>query len=184
MGLFDLILLIAVAALALRFYVPWSGPTSGETVKRVDVPLLARLRMHRAPGMLLLAVVIAGVIVHGIHLWSVIVVALALAVAVAMPVRYHLTDEMIRFAWARSRRWTEFGGVGRRRSGARLQGISRSRGMTVWLSDSRGDDEFVLLLRQLVRGAYKGQIGPATRLPQPEAAGDHASARYPIAAAR
>ena len=32
--------------------------------------------------------------------------------------------------------------------------------MTVWLSGSRDDDELVLLLRQLVRGAYKGQVGP------------------------
>lgn len=181
---FDLILLIAIPALILRLYAPWGGGISGETVERVTVPLLARLRMYRMPALLVLIVASAGLIRHDVHVWSVAVVAAALAIAVAIPVRYHLTDEMIRFAWTRPRRWTEFGGVGRRRSGARLQGISRSRGMTVWLSDSRGDDEFVLLLRQLVRGAYKGQIGPATRVPQSAAADDRASSRFPVAAAR
>ncbi|MDQ2621994.1 MAG: hypothetical protein M3Y45_03040, partial [Actinomycetota bacterium] len=33
-------------------------------------------------------------------------------------------------------------------------------GMTVWLSGDREDDQFVLLLRQLVRGSYQGWIDP------------------------
>lgn len=184
MVVFDLIFLMSVPALMLRLYVPWSGAADGETVRRVSVPVLARLRMHRAPGIALSLIGLAGVAGRYIHVWTLIVVALALATVIAVPVRYHLTDEMVRFAWTRPRRWTEFGGVSRRRDGARLQGISRSRGMVVWLSDSRGDDEFVLLLRRLVRGAYKGQIGPATRFPRRDDVDDHAVSRLPVAAAR
>ena len=38
-----------------------------------------------------------------------------------------------------------------------LQGVAGVRGMRVWLSGSRGDDEFVALLRRLIKRAYKGQ---------------------------
>ena len=56
------------------------------------------------------------------------------------------------------RRWTEFGGVTRRRGGVRLQGVAGARGTTIWLSGNRDDDETVLLLRQLVRGLTFGAV--------------------------
>jgi hypothetical protein len=59
--------------------------------------------------------------------------------------------------------------VARRRSGVRLQGVAGARPLTVWLSAGRDDDEFVLLLRQLVRGSYKGRLGPEAGMPAPEA---------------
>src|SRR3712207_7517250 len=40
-----------------------------------------------------------------------------------------------------------------RSDGVRLQGVAGARPLTVWLSGGRDDDEFVLLLRQLVRGS-------------------------------
>jgi hypothetical protein len=115
--------------------------------------------------MLVLTAGAAGAATGRGHVWTLGVAAAFLAALVAVPVAYTLTDEAIALGRTAPRRWTEFGGVGRRPGGARLQGIAGARGMTIWLSDSRGDDEFVLLLRQLVRGSYKGEIGPASRDP-------------------
>jgi hypothetical protein len=91
---------------------------------------------------------------------SLLLVIALLALLLALPVRYTMTSRGIRAAWTPFRRWTEFGGVARRRGGVRLQGVAGARPLTVWLSGGRDDDEFVLLLRQLVRGSYKGRLGP------------------------
>jgi hypothetical protein len=77
-----------------------------------------------------------------------------------MPVHYTLTSTGIRSGGTPFRRWTEFGGVARRPGGVRLQGVAGARPQTIWLSGGRDDDELVLLLRQLVRGSYKGLMGP------------------------
>jgi hypothetical protein len=161
--LFDLILLVCLPLLALRLYRPWSRRPGGILVRRAPLPLLARLRLHRRPAMVVLTAGAAGLVAGRVHLWSLGIAAVVLAALIAVPVAYTLTDEAIALGRTAPRRWTEFGGVGRRPGGARLQGIAGARGMTVWLSDSRGDDEFVLLLRRLVRGSYKGEIGPASR---------------------
>ena len=55
-----------------------------------------------------------------------------------------------------------FGGVARRPGGVCLQGVAGARSLGLWLSGGRDDDDFVLLLRQLVRGSYKGHLGPET----------------------
>jgi hypothetical protein len=52
----------------------------------------------------------------------------------------------------------------------RLQGVAGARPQTVWLSGGRDDDDFVLLLRQMVRGSYKGVLGPEAGMAVPEAA--------------
>ena len=163
--LFDILLLVCMPLLVLRIYRPWSRRPGGILVRRAPLPLLARLRLHRRPATLVLTAGAAGLVTGRVHPWSVGLAAVVLAALVAVPVAYTLTDEAIALGRTAPRRWTEFGGVGRRPGGARLQGIAAARGATVWLSDSRGDDEFVHLLRQLVRGSYKGEIGPASRDP-------------------
>lgn len=100
--------------------------------------------------------------------WGFSLALIAVGILVALPIVVVLTDEGIALGRTPLRRWTEFGGVVRRRGGARLQGITRSPSLTIWLSDSRGDDEFVHMLRQLVRGSYKGEIGPGTRDDRPD----------------
>ena len=163
MTVFDLLFSLSVPLLASRLYLPWTEPAPGDLVRSVPLPLLARLRMQRGPALTLLLVGLAGLVAERLHLWSVLLVASAVVALIALPVSYRLTDQAIRLAQTRPRRWTEFGGVARRGGGARLQGISGGRGMTVWLSGSRDDDDHVLLLRRLVRGAYKGEIGPTSR---------------------
>lgn len=163
-----LILLLALAAFVGRVWTPWASVPGGLVVRRVTISLLGRLRMQAVPAILLLALAAGAWLVGWLPAWAAALVPVVVALVVALPFRYTVTTEGLVAGRGRPRRWTEFGGVGRRRGGVRLQGIAGARGQRVWLSGNREDDEFVLLLRQLVRGAYKGHVGPATTdLPAP-----------------
>jgi hypothetical protein len=129
----------------------------GRTVLVVRMPLLARLRMQAAPIVLTLTVGLALAVGNAMPWAALLAPILSSVLLVVVPVRYHLTDLGIRRGWTGFRRWTEFAGVRRAPGGARLLGVQRSRGMHVWLSDSRGDDEFLQYLRETVRDAYKGR---------------------------
>ena len=161
--LLDLLLLISPILAFARVYVPWAAPPPGALVRRTRLPLLARLRLHRPSVVVVAVLAAAGLAAGAAHAWAVVATMAALVLVLAIPVTCTLTDEGIAVGRRRFRRWTEFGGVARRPGGARLQGGAGSRGLMIWLSGSRDDDEFVLLLRQLVRGSYKGEIGPGSR---------------------
>jgi len=164
-----LILLAVTLALFPRIWVPWGERASGNLVGRETLSALGRLRMHGpSVGLVFFASVVLLALGKIGPLTLVLVTAL-LALLLALPVRYTMTSRGIRVAWTPFRRWTEFGGVARRRGGVRLQGVAGARPLTVWLSGGRDDDEFVLLLRQLVRGSYKGHLGPEAGIPAPEA---------------
>ena len=169
-----LILIIAAGALYTRVWLPGGEHVSGNIVRRESLSLFGRLRMHgpHVAALCLLAIVAA---VLG---WvNPVVALLAMFIAVGvifMPVQYTLTSTGIRSGGTPFRRWTEFGGVARRAGGVRLQGVAVSRPQMIWLSGGRDDDEFVLLLRQLVRGSYKGFVGPDAALaadPKPSTPG-------------
>jgi hypothetical protein len=152
---FALILLAVTLALFLRIWVPWGERASGNLVGRQTLAVLGRLRMHGpSVGLVFTASVVLLALGKIAPLTFLLVTAL-LALLLALPVRYTMTSRGIRAAWTPFRRWTEFGGVARRPGGVRLQGVAGARPLNVWLSGGRDDDEFVLLLRQLVRGSYK-----------------------------
>jgi hypothetical protein len=162
MNLTAIILILATLALFTRVWIPWGERVSGNLVRREPLSVLGRLHMH-GPAVALLFVVSVVLLAMGwIGPLVVLVVTGLLALLLALPMRYTLTSQGIRAGWTPFRRWTEFGGVARQRGGVRLQGVAGARPLTVWLSGGRDDDEFVLLLRQLVRGSYKGQLGPET----------------------
>jgi hypothetical protein len=164
-----LILLAVTLALYVRVWVPWGERASGNLVGRETLSVLGRLRMHGpSVGLVFIASVVLLALGRIGALTFLLVTAL-LTLLLALPMRYTMTSRGIRAAWTPFRRWTEFGGVSRRRGGVRLQGVAGARPLTVWLSGGRDDDEFVLLLRQLVRGSYKGRLGPEARMPVPEA---------------
>lgn len=154
--------LLALTVLIGRIWRPWARPPGGLIVRHVTISLLGKLRMQAPLAVPLLVLTGAGWLTGGLPLWLAALTTVAVAVVVAAPFRYTMTTEGLAIGRSRVRRWTEFGGVSRRHGGVRLQGIAGSRGQTVWLSGNRDDDEFVRLLRQLVRGAYKGHVGPAT----------------------
>jgi hypothetical protein len=152
--------LLAVMALYFASLVrPWPIHGRGPVIRREAVTLLGRLRMLGRPLLLLVALAVVGWRLGHASVWAVAAVVVGAVALLAAPVSYTLTPEGIRLGRLPLRRWTEFAGVARRRWSVRLQGVG-ARGMTVWLSGDREDDEFVLLLRQLVRGSYQGWIDP------------------------
>jgi hypothetical protein len=159
------ILIIATLALFGRVWVPWGERASGNLVSRQSLSLYGRLRMHGPPAAAVFLIAVVLLVSGRIGPLSALLVTGLLLLLLALPVRYTMTSQGIRAAWTPFRRWTEFGGVARRPGGVRLQGVAGARPLTVWLSGGRDDDDFVLLLRQLVRGSYKGQLGPEAGTP-------------------
>jgi len=147
-----------------RLIRPGTNKLEGSRIVVVPIPLLARIRMHLVPAApaLAIAVVLAGL--DEIPWWALLIPALSNVLLILLPVHYTLTNRGIRLGWMEFRRWTEFAAVRRAPGGARLIGMQRRRGMHIWLSGSRGDDEFIHFLKQTVRGAYKGD---ATVIPFP-----------------
>lgn len=141
----------------LRLFGIGSHQLDGTTLGTMPVPLLARVYMHVIPIVISVIAAIAAV-VSGVLPWWVILVAIASgAILVALPVRYTLTDTGIKRTFSAFRRWTEFAGVERAPGGAWLKPLRKTRPAHIWLSGSRGDDEFLQLLRTLIRNAYQGR---------------------------
>ena len=165
MNMIALILIVATLALFARIWVPWGGRASGNLVRRETLSLFGRLRMHGPAALFVFVVSFVCLAMGWIDPWTLFGVAVLLALLLLLPMRYTLTATGIRAGWTPFRRWTEFGGVARRPGGVRLQGVAGARPLTIWLSGGRDDDDFVLLLRQFVRGSYKGQVGPEAGMP-------------------
>jgi hypothetical protein len=155
----DIAIVAVMALYFLSLVRPWRIHERGPVIRREAVTLLGRLRMLWRPLLMLVGLAVAGWRLGYASAWAIGAVFLGSLALVAAPVAYTLTPEGIRLGRLPLRRWTEFAGVARRRWSVRLPGVG-ARGMTVWLSGDRDDDEFVLLLRQLVRGSYQGWIDP------------------------
>ncbi len=151
-----LLLPIVILITWARLIRPGANRLQGSTLLEVPLPLLARLRMHSLPGILALA--IGGYLVFrgDLPLWTLAIPIVSDLLLIAIPVKYTLTDSGIRLGLGTFRRWTEFTGVRRAPGGARLLGMQRRPGFQIWLSGSRGDDEFLQFLRQTIKNAYKG----------------------------
>ncbi len=157
MSLFALLPALIALWMVTHVWTPWGGRPSGVVVWVVPLSLLARLRMFGRAASIGLALVVVGARLGWIDWPIALALAVTLLVVPALPNRYVLTTEGIGVGHAAFRRWTEFGGVSRRPGGIRLGGVAGGRGMTVWLSGGRDDDAFVLVVRRLLRGSYKGQ---------------------------
>lgn len=152
-----IILAILIVFSWLRLVRPGNLRITGEVIHDAGIPLLARLRMHAVSGTVVLLGAVALQIRWDLPWWGIVAAAMSTGALVAVPARYTLTTIGIRAGWTSFRRWTEFAGVSRAPGGARLQGVAGARDKRIWLSGSRGDDEFVALLRRMITGAYKGQ---------------------------
>jgi hypothetical protein len=140
-----------------RLIRPGFNTVQGTPILIETLPLLARMRMHAIPGLAALALGGWLALIGAMPWWAMAFPVISDILLMALPVKYTLTDVGIRLGWTSFRRWTEFAGVRRAPGGARLVGSQKTRGMQIWLSGSRGDDEFLQFLRQTVRNAYKGQ---------------------------
>jgi hypothetical protein len=153
---------IIIALTWLRLVRPGINRIEGTVLHVAPLPILARMRMHVMPSLLALIAGVALVAFDAMPAWLLAMPILSAVLLVTIPVNYTLTDQGIRLGWSVFRRWTEFGGVRRAAGGAHLQPVMSSRGMHIWLSRSRGDDEFLQVLRTLIRNAYKGQTTVVT----------------------
>jgi hypothetical protein len=152
-----IILAILIIFSWLRIARPGETRLVGRVIHDARMPLLARMRMHAVMGTIVLLGSVALQVMWDLPSVGPLVALVSTVALVAAPARYTLTTLGIRAGWTPFRRWTEFAGVSRAPGGARLQGVAGVRGVRVWLSGSRGDDEFVALLRRMIRQAYKGQ---------------------------
>ena len=151
-----LILPIVIALTWARLVRPGWTKLEGTRIAIVPIPILARIRMHLVPRMLAIIVAVALAVLDLVP-WKVLLVPLfSNVLLILLPVKYTLTNAGIRLGWTAFRRWTEFAAVRRAPGGARLIGVQRGKGLHVWLSGSRGDDEFIHFLRTTIRNAYKG----------------------------
>lgn len=157
MNVFLLLLLLVIGLTWARLVRPGFNRLHGTLTLVVPLPLLARLRMHALPATF--ALLLAGILVvrGDVPWWAMLAPILSNVLLVAIPVKYTLTNEGIRLGWTSFHRWTGFAGVRRAPGGARLVGVQRTFGLHIWLSGSRGDDEFLQYLRQTVRNAYQGR---------------------------
>ncbi len=165
----------------LRIARPVPRRPRGQHVVTFPLPLLARARLHAVPVALMFAFVVTAWAIGAAPLWVVLATIVGLAALVAWPISYKLSTAGISLDHTELRRWTEFAGVVRVPGGVRLQGAAGGRGFRVWLSGSRDDDEFVLLLRQMIKGAYQGRSARRT-VGETEDSDRHNDARPPAAA--
>lgn len=138
--------------------------TEGTLIYVRPIPVLARLKRHALTHSVATAVAIALAILNLASAWWIVVAIASFVAIVSVPQKYIVTTSGIRTGHGNFRRWTEFAGVYRSKAGARLQTISRGPDVPIWLSGDLGDDEFVHLLRTLVRDSYKGKL---TTIPLP-----------------
>jgi hypothetical protein len=157
-------IMISLTVLAIFIVISWlrvgrpsRRSVSGAVVLHAGMPLLARIRMHLVPCTVVLSVSLLLLTFSDLPWWGPLAAIGSNLGLVALPTRYTLTTSGIRVGWTPFRRWTEFAGVARAPGGARLQGVAGSRDKRVWLSGSRGDDEFLQMLRRMIRTAYQGR---------------------------
>ena len=151
----------------------------GAPIGVMPIPLLARLFMHAMPVVISIstATLLAAFDVIS-WLWLLAPVVSG-ALLVGVPLGYTLSYTGIRRSFGVFRRWTEFAGVERAPGGARLKPLPNTRRAHIWLSGSRGDDEFLQLMRILIRNAYKGRTDVAIF---PGSPGISAESREPTSA--
>lgn len=144
----------------------------GEPIGKMPLPLLARLYMH---GLLVVTTLVIAVLlaVFDVMPWTWVLAPLVSGgLLIAVPLQYTLSERGIRRTFGTFRRWTEFAGVERAPGGARLKPLPSTRPARIWLSGSRGDDEFLQLMRTLIRNAYKGKtdvpVFPGNRPSSPD----------------
>lgn len=152
-----IILSIFIVLSWLRVGRPSRRSLSGAILLDTGIPLLARIRMHLVTCTMVVAASLALVEFMDLPWWGPLVAMGSNVGLIGLPIRYRLTTNGIRVGWTPFRRWTEFAGVARAPGGARLQAVAGSRDKRIWLSGSRGEDEFLQLLRQMIKSAYQGR---------------------------
>ncbi len=166
-------LLPFVPLIAWILMVGWSpGGSDGELLLTVPVPVLARMKMLATSFVLGMSVLLIGAILGHTHWWLMFPLLVFYGLLLAIPTSYLLTTSGIRTGKGPFRRWTEFASVRRSPFGATLVGSQRASNYPIFLSGGRGDDDFVLTLKNLVRDSYRGTYLEQNRLLGNQPSGD------------
>lgn len=155
--LFLLIPLLLAGAWLLTL-MPTNRRAEGAVIVVRPIPALARMKRHAVPHGLVAAVTVVLVLSGNASAWWVVALIASFLAVSAIPQTYIVTTRGICTGRGGFRRWTEFAGVYRSAAGVTLQTIGRNPNVPIWLAGDRGDDEFVHLLRTLVRDSYKGKL--------------------------
>lgn len=155
--------ILLIALIPLPILVGWlltigvfNRETVGVVLYKRPLRFLARLKMLTLPLLASVLLTIAFVGFGWIHVaWCAVPWIVTLAV-MHVPADYTLTSSGIRTWRGSFRRWTEFAGAKRSWAGVTLTGVQSRRNYPIFLTGERGDDEFVNLIRTLIRDAYKG----------------------------
>jgi hypothetical protein len=155
--LLSLLLPLSILFSWLRLIGVGSHRLEGAPIGAMPIPLLARFYMHAMPiGISLITATLLAALDVVSWLWIPVPVVSGVLL-VSVPLRYTLSATGIRRSFGGFRRWTEFAGVERAPGGARLKPLPNRHPAHIWLSGSRGDDDFLQLMRVLIRNAYKGK---------------------------
>lgn len=153
-----LIIPLLLAGAWLLMLVPTNRHTEGAVIVVRPIPALARMKRHAVPHALVAAVTSALAVTGMASAWWLAGTIGSFLAVSAIPQQYIVTTRGIWTGRGGFRRWTEFAGVYRSAAGVTLQTIGRHPNVPIWLARDRGDDEFVHLLRTLVRDSYKGKL--------------------------
>lgn len=147
---------IAVALMAFRTITPWARHVEGRTLRRLPVPVLARIRRQWLPIGLLATVSVVDAVTDWVSLIPQLVALGIMVGLLTIPTRSVITDKGVRVGWLPFRRWTEFAGVNVRRGNILLQPISGLARLEIALPGRFDDAEVVSELRLLIRASYQG----------------------------
>lgn len=162
---------IAIALLPLVPLAIWGlltgwtpSQTEGESLMVFHISLLARVKMIATPMVFGLVVILVTAVVGNATWLGLAALGVVFMVLISIPISYHLTTAGIRVGKGQFRRWTEFAGLRRSPSGVTLVGGPRAASYPIFLSGDRGDDEFVLTLKNLILDSYKGKATVRDRI--------------------
>lgn len=150
--------LIAVALMLMagRILISLLTGAHGREMRRLPVPLPAKVRRQRLPLMLLAVVIVLSAFSGGVLLAMHGGALLTAAALLALPARCVITDQGIKGGWTPFRRWSEFAGLSVRKGDIRLQPLSGLAKLEVTLPGRFEDADIVAEMRTLIRLGYQG----------------------------
>jgi hypothetical protein len=165
------LLAASLTLVVLRFHMPWVRPARGDIVRKINVPIRAKVRLQRPNVYAIAALMLLG----GIGGWVPAVAQIAVVLAVSgifiLPLEYTVTTQEIAFGRTPARGWDEFTSVERQSVRLLLTPAEGARRFEVWLPSDADETAIEADLRRLVRGGAQGRT-TLTALPGPSSSKD------------
>jgi hypothetical protein len=151
------LLVVSLGLVALRFHMPWVRPARGDAIRKISVPLRAKVRLQRPNVYAIAALMLLGGIGGWVPAVAQIAVVLAVVGILLLPLDYTVTDQEIALGRTPARVWTDFARVEQRPGRLFLQPIEGAAHFEVWLPSNADDTAIEAELRRLVCGRAQGR---------------------------